>query len=86
MSVTTSPVEFDPLSEKFFNDSERRGSYALSCFADVLSACRDRQRFSNAHGVELFTLSKDPEQTRSHRRRSAWASSNSRSTGRTRQS
>jgi cytochrome P450 len=83
MSVTTTPVEFDPFSEKFFNDpydvyrrlrdeapvyfSERYGFYALSRFADVLAAHRDWEAFSSAHGVELFTLSKDPEEIRRYR-------------------
>src|SRR5947209_8565306 len=83
MSVTTTPVEFDPFSEEFFNNpsevyrrlrdeapvyySERYGFYALSRFADVLAAHRDWQAFSSAHGVELFTLSKDPEEVRSYR-------------------
>jgi len=83
MSVTTSPVEFDPLSEEFFNDptemyrrlrdeapvyySERYGFYALSRFADVLAAHRDWQGFSSAHGIELFTLAKDPEEIASYR-------------------
>jgi cytochrome P450 len=83
MSVTTTPVEFDPFSEEFFNDpydiyrrlrdeapvyySERYGFYALSRFADVLSAHRDWEGFSSAHGVELFLLSKDPEEVASYR-------------------
>jgi cytochrome P450 len=83
MSVTTNPVEFDPLSEEFFNDptemyrrlrdeapvyySERYGFYALSRFADVLAAHRDWQGFSSAHGIELFTLAKDPEEIASYR-------------------
>lgn len=83
MSVTKTPVEFDPFSEEFFNDpyelyrrlrdeapvyySERYGFYALSRFADVLAAHRDWQAFSSAHGVELFLLSKDPEEVRSYR-------------------
>jgi cytochrome P450 len=83
MTVTTNPVEFDPFSEEFFNDpyelyrrlrdeapvyySERYGFYALSRFADVLAAHRDWQAFSSAHGVELFLLSKDPEEIRSYR-------------------
>jgi cytochrome P450 len=83
MSVATTPVEFDPFSEEFFNDpydvyrrlrdeapvyfSERYGFYALSRFADVLAAHRDWQAFSSAHGVELFLLSKDPEEIRSYR-------------------
>jgi cytochrome P450 len=83
MSVSTTPVEFDPFSEEFFNDpyelyrrlrdeapvyySEKYGFYALSRFADVLAAHRDWQAFSSAHGVELFLLSKDPEEVRSYR-------------------
>ena len=74
------PVEFDPFSDEFFNDptemyrrlrdeapvyfSEKYGFYALSRFADVLAAHRDWQGFSSAHGIELFTLSKDPEEIR----------------------
>ena len=41
--------------------SEQYGFYALSRFADVLAAHRDWEGFSSAHGIELFTLSKDPE-------------------------
>jgi cytochrome P450 len=83
MSVTTTPVEFDPFSEEFFNDpyetyrrlrdeapvyfGERYGFYALSRFADVLTAHREWETFSSAHGIELFTLSKDPEEVASHR-------------------
>jgi cytochrome P450 len=83
MTVTATPVEFDPFSEEFFNDpydvyrrlrdeapvyySERYGFYALSRFADVLAAHRDWQAFSSAHGVELFTLSRDPEEVRRYR-------------------
>jgi cytochrome P450 len=83
MTVTTNPVEFDPFSEEFFNDpyelyrrlrdeapvyySERYGFYALSRFADFLAAHRDWQAFSSAHGIELFLLSKDPEEIRSYR-------------------
>jgi cytochrome P450 len=83
MSVSTTPVEFDPFSEEFFNNpyelyrrlrdeapvyfSERYGFYALSRFADVLAAHRDWEAFSSAHGVELFLLSKDPEEVRSYR-------------------
>jgi cytochrome P450 len=83
MSVATTPVEFDPFSEEFFNDpyetyrrlrdeapvyfSEQYGFYALSRFGDVLIAHRDWETFSSAHGVELFTLSKDPEEVASYR-------------------
>ena len=78
MTVATDPVEFDPLSDDYFNDpteiyrrlrdeapvyfSERYGFYALSRFADVLAAHRDWEGFSSAHGIELFTFSKDPEE------------------------
>src|SRR2546423_5508766 len=83
MTVTANPVEFDPFSEGFFNDptevyrrlrdespvyfSERYGFYALSRFADVLAAHRDWQGFSSAHGIELFSLSKDPEEIATYR-------------------
>ncbi len=83
MTVATAPVEFDPFSEEFFNDpyetyrrlrdeaavyfSEQYGFYALSRFADVLAAHRDWEAFSSAHGVELFLLSKDPEEIASYR-------------------
>lgn len=81
--TTIAPVEFDPFSEDFFNDptemyrrlrdeapvyfSERYGFYALSRFADVLAAHRDWEGFSSAHGIELFTLSMDPEVVASYR-------------------
>jgi cytochrome P450 len=81
--TTTSPVEFDPFSEEFFNDptelyrrlrdeapvsfSEKYGFYALSRFADVLAAHRDWEGFSSAHGIELFTLSMDPEEVKNFR-------------------
>src|SRR5260370_3632637 len=84
MSISTTPVEFDPFSEEFFNDptdvyrrlrdeapvyySERYGFYALSRFADVLAAHRDWEAFSSAHGIELFLLSMDPEVFRSYRK------------------
>ena len=83
MTDTIRPVEFDPFSDAFFNDptemyrrlrdespvyySEKYGFYALSCFADVLSAHRDWEGFSSAHGVELFMLSKDPAEVKSYR-------------------
>jgi cytochrome P450 len=77
VTVTTIPIEFDPFSEEFFNDpyelyrrlhdevsvyySERYGFVALSRFSDVLAAHRDCEAFLSAHGIELFTLSKDPQ-------------------------
>jgi cytochrome P450 len=81
--TTTAAVEFDPFSDEFFDDptevyrrlrdeapvyhSERYGFYALSRFDDVVAAHRDWQGFSSAHGVDLSTLSKDPELIRSFR-------------------
>jgi cytochrome P450 len=66
------PVVFDPFSDEFFNDptdtyrrlrdeapvyfNEQYGFYALSRFADVVSAHRDVTAFSSAHGIELFML------------------------------
>jgi cytochrome P450 len=83
MSIQAQPVEFDPFSDDFFNDptemyrrlrdeapvsfSEKYGFYALSRFADVLAAHRDWEGFSSAHGIELFSLSKDPEEIASFR-------------------
>ncbi|HEV7760548.1 MAG TPA: cytochrome P450 [Acidimicrobiales bacterium] len=75
--TTTAAVEFDPFSDEYFNDptevyrrlrdeapvyfSERYGFYALSRFADVLAAHRDWEGFSSSHGIDLSTLTKDPE-------------------------
>lgn len=79
--MTATKVEFDPFSEEYFNDptdtyrrlrdespvyvSERYGFYALSRFADVVTAHRDWRTFSSEHGVDLSTLTKDPELIRS---------------------
>jgi cytochrome P450 len=81
--VSDLAVEFDPFSDDYFNDptevyrrlrdeapvyhSERYGFYALSRFDDVVLAHRDWQGFSSAHGVDLSTLSQDPELIRSFR-------------------
>ena len=83
MTTGTTPVEFDPFSDDFFNDptemyrrlrdeapvyfSEKYGFYALSRFADVLAAHRDWEGFSSAHGIELFSLSKDPDEIAAYR-------------------
>lgn len=83
MTATSTPVEFDPFSDEYFNDpydlyrrmrdeapvyfSEKYGFYALSRFADVLAAHRDWEGFSSAHGIELFTLSMDPEEVKDFR-------------------
>jgi cytochrome P450 len=79
--VTATAVDFDPFSAEYFEDptevyrrlrdeapvyfSERYGFYALSRFADVVAAHRDWRGFSSAHGVDLSTLTKDPELIRS---------------------
>jgi cytochrome P450 len=81
--VTAVAVEFDPFSEEYFDDptevyqrlrdeapvyySERYGFYALSRFADLVTAHRDWQGLSSTHGVDLSTLSKDPDMIRSLR-------------------
>src|SRR4030095_2422285 len=50
----------------YFN--QHYGFYALSRFADVLSAHRDWEAFSSAHGIELFTLTaKDEEEIAGYR-------------------
>ena len=79
--MTATAVEFDPFSAEYFEDptevyrrlrdeapvyfSEKYGFYALSRFADVVAAHRDWRGFSSAHGVDLSTLTKDPELIRS---------------------
>jgi cytochrome P450 len=79
--VTVTAVEFDPFSDEYFDDptdvyrrlrdeapvyfSERYGFYALSRFADVVAAHRDWRAFSSEHGVDLSSLTKDPELIRS---------------------
>jgi len=76
-------VEFDPFSDEYFNDpsevyrrlrdeapvyfSERYGFYALSRFADVLAAHREWETFSSAHGIDLSTLTKDPDEIKTYR-------------------
>jgi len=81
--MTTTAVEFDPFSDEYFNDptdvyrrlrdeapvyfNERYGFYALSRFADVVTAHRDWQAFSSTHGLDLSMLTKDPELVRSFR-------------------
>jgi cytochrome P450 len=79
--VTATAVEFDPFSAEYFDDptetyrrlrdeapvyfSERYGFYALSRFADVVAAHRDWRGLSSAHGVDLSSLTKDPDLIRS---------------------
>lgn len=76
--MTTTAVDFDPFSDQYFDDptevyrrlrdeapvfhSERYGFYALSRFDDVVAAHKDWQTFSSTHGVDLSTLSKDPDE------------------------
>lgn len=70
--MTTTAVEFDPMSDEFFDDpsevyrrlrdeapvyfNERYGFYALSRFDDVAAAHRDWQGFSSSYGVDLHML------------------------------
>jgi cytochrome P450 len=70
-------VEFDPFSPDYWNDpteiyrrlreeapvyfNEKYGFYALSRFDDVVIAHRDIKGLSSARGVDLSTLTKDPE-------------------------
>jgi len=79
----TASVEFDPFSDAYFNDpsevyrrlrdeapvylNERYGFYALSRFADVLAAHREWETFSSAHGIDLSTLTKDPDEIRMYK-------------------
>lgn len=78
--MTVTAVEFDPFSSEYFDDptdmyrrlrdeapvyfSERYGFYALSRFEDVVLAHRDWKAFSSSHGVELSSLSRDPDMVR----------------------
>ncbi|WP_109527480.1 cytochrome P450 [Nocardia aurea] len=71
-AVTNGNIEFDPLSEEFFDDpypvyrelrdhspvyfNERYGFYALSRYEDVLRGHRDAAVLSSAHGVRLWDL------------------------------
>ena len=70
-------VEFDPFSSSYFDDplmvyrrlrdeapvyfNDKYGFYALSRFADVVAAHRDWRGLSSAHGIDLSSLTKDPE-------------------------
>jgi cytochrome P450 len=81
MTTSTAPVEFDPFGDDYFNDptevyrrlrdeapiyfNEKYGFYALSRFADVVAAHRDWRGFSSANGIDLSTLTRDPELVRS---------------------
>ena len=74
---TTSAAEFDPFSDEYFDDptdmyrrlreeapvyfSEQYGFYALSRFEDVVLAHRDWKGLSSTHGVDLSSLTKDPD-------------------------
>ena len=81
--MTAAAVVFDPFSDEYFNDptevyrrlrdeapvyfNEHYGFYALSRFADVVTAHRDWQGVSSAHGIDLSTLSKDPGLIKAYR-------------------
>ena len=76
-------VEFDPFSDEYFNDpsevyrrlrdeapvyfNDKYGFYALSRFADVLAAHREWENLSSAHGIDLSTLTKDPDEIKTYR-------------------
>jgi cytochrome P450 len=76
-------VEFDPFSDDYFDDptevyrrlrdeapvyhNETYGFWALSRYEDVVAAHKDWASFSSAHGVDLSTLSTDPDRIRSFR-------------------
>ncbi len=76
-------AEFDPFSDEYFNDpydlyrrmrdeapvyyNEKYGFWALFRYDDVCAAHKDWQTFSSAHGVDLSTLSSDPDTIRSFR-------------------
>jgi cytochrome P450 len=75
--VTVSRVDFDPFSSVYFDDplavyrrlrneapvyfNEKYGFYALSRFADVVAAHRDWRGLSSAYGIDLASLTKDPD-------------------------
>src|SRR3954453_4617222 len=77
------PVQFDPFSDEYFNDpsevyrrlrdeapvyfNEKYGFYALSRFVDVLAAHREWETFSSAHGIDLSTLTKDPDEIKTYK-------------------
>lgn len=79
--MITDTVEFDPFSKEFFEDptdiyrrlrdeapvyfNEKYGFYALSRFEDVVMAHRNWQTYSSEHGVDLSTLTMDPDLVRS---------------------
>jgi len=81
--MPTTAVEFDPFSDEYFNDpydiyrrlrdeapvyfNETYGFYALSRFSDVVTAHRDWKGLSSTHGVDLSSLTKDPELIKSLR-------------------
>lgn len=74
-------MEFDPLSEDYFDDpyetyrwlrdeapvyhNEQYGFWALSRFADVVTAHRDWKTFSSEHGLTLDQLT-DPDNSMRH--------------------
>lgn len=82
-ALDEAPVEFDPFSATYFDNpydlyrrmrdeapvffSERYGFWALFRYDDVCAAHKDWKTFSSSHGVDLSTLSKDPELIRMYR-------------------
>jgi cytochrome P450 len=77
LGVIVSTVDFDPFSSVYFDDplavyrrlrdeapvyfNEKYGFYALSRFADVVAAHRDWRGLSSAYGIDLASLTKDPD-------------------------
>jgi cytochrome P450 len=76
-TLSDPPPEFDPFSDEYFNDpydlyrrmrdespvyfNEKYGFWALFRYDDVCAAHKDWQTFSSSHGVDLSTLTTDPE-------------------------
>ncbi len=78
--TSNAPPEFDPFSHEFFDDpydlyrrmrderpvyfNEQYGFWALFRYEDVCAAHKDWQTFSSSHGVDLSTMTRDPEYIR----------------------
>lgn len=76
-------LEFDPFSRDYFDDpyelyrrmrdespvyiNEKYGFWALFRHDDVVAAHKDWQTFSSSHGVDLYTMSQDPDAIRAYR-------------------
>jgi cytochrome P450 len=83
IQVGGAAAEFDPFSDEYFIDpydlyrrmrdecpvyfNEKYGFWALFRYDDVCAAHKDWQTFSSGHGVDLSTLTSDPDAIRSWR-------------------